>query len=531
MDYKKALKTIKSEELKGNNPIPDIFGFQHVDKLFQNNFEEKLNKYFDLIINNKKIKNLLRIDVPKGNYTIRPMSRPHLEELIIYESIIDDLSTKVFSAHPDVCKCSYSVIKYKEKINRSISPWLMFDNKAREFYHNNYKSVVITDITGYYENINLEELRSRLFNFIDETDENKNIVKTLFELLRKWSNERISNYGLPQGPAGSSFLGDIFLDHVDRKMEKYEGYFRYMDDIKIFCKSELETKIALKDLIIALRDLKLNINAKKTDILHNEKIEKIFDPHHELMTFTDKIIESKKEKLIEEIAVPSLLMLFEESFTDTPFEKRYLNFSLFRLGVLYNSNINFNYEEIIEKIIINFAKRPHHTGIFCDFLSNFDTRIDIFKNIMDFLKSNENIYEWQEMKLLQCLLRFRIDQNIIDNEFFINQSKNKNNHTIVNCFYLILTGKYGNNRDRDLLIELYNEKEDDYYKMALILSLQELGSASRNDFYNRLNKNEQENIKDFIKYVKSLKNPIYFLKVEKQKIETYKEFEPSMHES
>ena len=118
-------------------------------------------------------------------------------------------------------------------------------------------------------------------------------------MLRKWSLDRIENFGLPQGPPASSFLGDIFLDHVDRKMEKYEGYFRYMDDIKIFCKNEIEAKIALKDLIIFLRELKLNINAKKTDILHGEEIEhKLFDPHHELMTIIDKTLDSGNQTLI-----------------------------------------------------------------------------------------------------------------------------------------------------------------------------------------------------------------------------------------
>ncbi len=120
------------------------------------------------------------------------------------------------------------------------------------------------------------------------------MVNALTNMLRKWSEERIKDYSLPQGPPASSFLGDIYLDHVDRKMDKYEGYFRYMDDIKIFCKTELDAKKALKDLIIALRELKLNINAKKTDILIGEDIaNKLFDPHHQLMKIIEDIISKK----------------------------------------------------------------------------------------------------------------------------------------------------------------------------------------------------------------------------------------------
>jgi len=37
-------------------------------------------------------------------------------------------------------------------------------------------------------------------------------------------------------------------------------------------------------------------------------------------------------------------------------------------------------------------------------------------------------------------------------------------------------------------------------------------------------------IKQFIDYVKSLKNPIYYLTTEKPKIETYEEFEGPIYE-
>ncbi len=175
-------------------------------------------------------------------------------------------------------------------------------------------------------------------------------------------------------------------------------------------------------------------------------------------------------------------------------------------------------------------EKPHHTGIFCDFISNFNRRIDIFNKILDFIKSADSIYDWQTMKLLQCLLRFDIDSKLIDNNYFVQMTENKNNHTLVRCYYLLLSGKYGNNRDRDLLLELYNEREDDYFKISLILAVQELGEASRNTFYNRI-KNDSELIANFISYVRSLKKPLYYLNIEKPKIDTYKEYEPDSYGS
>ncbi len=92
LNFIDALRKLKKEDLRGTNPVPDILGFQHVSKLYENNLDQKMNEYFESILKNTNIRGLLKIDVPKANFTIRPMSRPHLEEWLIYESISDALS-------------------------------------------------------------------------------------------------------------------------------------------------------------------------------------------------------------------------------------------------------------------------------------------------------------------------------------------------------------------------------------------------------------------------------------------------------
>ena len=350
--------------------------------------------------------------------------------------------------------------------------------------------------------------------------------------LRKWSDERISGYGLPQGPPASSFLADIYLDYIDRKMEKYEGYFRYMDDIRIFCEKEIDAKVALKDLTIALRGLKLNINAKKTSILKSKEIEKIFDPHKLLLNMVEDLIKSKKREVIQEIVIPALIKLFEDAFSDDPFEKTHLNFALYRLCMLYNSRFYFDTGEIIRIIMENFISKPHHTGLFCNFLSMFPNNKELLEFLISFLKSDENIYEWQELKALQTLLKFNVEVDRTEIDFFINSAQNSNKHYAVRTFYFLLAGKYGNNRDRDLIVDYYNNLSEIYTKMGVILAVQELGPASRNDFYSRIKRTEaNDEISQFIDYVKSLSKYIYFLTTEMPKIEIYEEFEKSFYGS
>lgn len=534
LDFETALKNIVVEELRGNNPVPDILGFlnlKHLDPNFFSRLETLLRDYKE----NKKIPEaLLKIDVPKANFTIRPMARPITGCWLIYEAIVDCLSKRILGKDKRICKRSLSILNFNPqnlKRRKRTDAWLKYDEISREFfYKKEYRYAVITDITGYYENINLEELRRRIIDYLGVDDNGEILTKVLFTLLRKWSDERVYGYGLPQGPPASQFLADIFLDYVDRRIEKYDGYLRYMDDIRIFCKKKIDAKIALKDLIISLRDLKLNINAKKTDILSGEYIgEKLFDPYKLQLNGIETIIKSGNKKMIDEIVLPLLLNLVERAFSDDIFENTHLNFALYRLSILYNSGINFDKTKLIKNIQENFVSKPHHSGLFCNFLSLFPNDKLILKFLISFLKSKDNIYEWQELKVLQTLLRFnfKANQSVVD--FFLNSARNSNKHFAIRAFYFLLAGKHGSNRDRNLIIDNYDTLPEIYTKMAVILSVQQLRTC--NDFYSRIKRSENNgDINQFIEYVKSLKGPVYFLNTERPKIESYKELEIPFYE-
>lgn len=528
-DYKQAIKRIRTEELKGNNPIPDILSFRHLKPLYEEKIPEILDGLFDdYELARKNPESLLRIDVPKPNFTIRPMSRPENKDWFLYEAIVDIIAKQILDNGEHICKRSFSFLNFVQTEGKN--NWIRFDDKCRELYTSGYKYVVAADLTGYYENISLSELRRRIFNYLDDSDENNKSVNVLFRLLNKWSDERVSGYGLPQGPPASAFLADIYLDYVDRQMEKYENYYRYMDDIRIFCRTEIEAKKALKDLIISLRGIKLNINAKKTRILSGKDIEtRLFDPLKPSLNLIEAILKGKNKEQINAI-IPSLVKIFESSFLDDPFEKSHLNFSLYRLGVLQSSDIKIDTNKIIVLIEDNFIAKPHHTGLFCFFLTLFPADKNIFDFLISFLRSEHNIYEWQEIKVLQSLLRFKVKPSSQQINFFIEAAKNSNKHYAARAFYLLLVGRHGTNRDRELIVDSYSNDLSLYIKIAIILAVQELSQASRGDFYSRVkrNDNDSELIK-FVDYVKSLKHPLYYLDVEKPKIEGLEEREPLLY--
>ncbi len=528
-DYKQAIKRIHQEELKGNNPIPDILSFLHLKPLYEGKLFEILNTLFnDYASGTRNPDPLLRIDVPKPNFTIRPMSRPENKDWFLYEAIVDFIANQIMGNSELACKRSFSFLNFKQG-TKGNNNWIKFDDKCREIYTSGYNHVVAADLTGYYENISLAELKKRIFNYLPDVDENNKIVGVLIKLLNTWSDERVSGYGLPQGPPASSFLADIYLDYVDRQMEKYKNYYRYMDDFKIFCQTEIEAKKALKDLIIALRMIKLNINAKKTRIISGKDIDKgLFDPLKPSLNVIEAILKGKNKEQINTIIPAALIKIFESSFLDDPFEKTHLNFSLYRLGVLQSSDIKIDTNKVITLIRDNFVAKPHHTGLFCFFLTLFPANKDIFDFLILFLQSEHNIYEWQEIKVLQSLLRFKVTPDSQQINFLIASAKDLNKHDATRAFYLLLVGKHGTNRDRDVIVDIYSNNLNLYIKTAIILAVQELGQPSRNDFYSRVKRNDNTSeIIKFIDYVKGLKSPLYYLDVEKPKLEGIEEGEPS----
>lgn len=535
LNFHTALQRMVSEELRGNNPIPDPLGFLHLKYLWGSEFSSELEKLLEgYEKESDNVNPLFKIDVPKANFAIRPMSRPETKDWLIYEAIIDYLSKKILRIE-DVCKRSFSILGFKTNGIKRTEAWLKFDEKCRNLYGSGYKHAVVSDLTGYYENVNLEELRKRIINYLEEDGNDQKLTNVLTNLLRKWSDERIKGHGLPQGPPASSFLADIYLDYIDRKMEKYEGYFRYMDDIRIFCERKIEAKVALKDLIIALREIKLNINAKKTDILTDKKIEeRLFDPQKSLLNIIESEIKTKDRRRIQEI-IFALLKLFEDAFSNDPFEKTHLNFALYRLSVLHTSGFEFDTTKVIKIIEKNFISNPHHTGLFCNFLTLFPRNKGIIRFLISFLRSEDNIYEWQELKMLQAILKFEVASSAIDREnidFFINAARDSNKHYAVRAFYFLCGGKYGSNRDRELIVDCYRHLLHVYTKIAVILAVQELGNASRNDFYSQVKRNDtNKDIVQFVDYVRTLSNPIYYLTKERPKIETYEDFEILPYES
>jgi hypothetical protein len=510
-----SIEKILKEDKNNNNPIPDPLRFAYLYP-----YKKEVTDEIGKILKNDSYQagEIYRIDVPKENYTIRPMARPNVIDWVLYQYIIESIKPYITDK---ISLRSYSILNFKNP-KKKVDPWKRFENESLNFYKKEYTYCVCTDISGYFENIHLQELRSKILNYIPGSDTKvQDMVNILFsKILYRWSMGRLKDFGLPQGPQASSFLGDIYLDNIDRSMESFEGYMRYMDDIRIFCKTKIEARVALIKLIKELRKYKLNINSKKTRIYEGVEVVSIFDKEREYLNLIQDIFESKDRAKIKTI-LPLVVAILREAFCkDHRFSTRHIRFCLFRLSMAKNSGIEYNYDSIIHLIIKNFIDKPHLSDLFCGFLVQFpDLKVKEF--FLSFISSEENIYEWQELYVLRSILEIfdSFDEDIID--LFIRKFKDKNNHWAVRSLYALLVGKYGDNTRREQIKDGFFEENNDELKKNIILAVQELGSASRNDFY--ANCKDEINPIFFVKYVKSLKNNMYFWPYEKIKIDEFKQ--------
>ena len=179
-------------------------------------------------------------NIPKSNFTIRYGLESGLPDRVLYHSLVAELAPYFDPMIPWFVfshRCDPHRSDGRYLFRRSIPSWQDFVGTVRtEVKFDKY--LLSTDVTNYFENINLEELKS-IFSFllpnIDADPGTKVVIRTkiatLFSCLESWCYQ--PGRGLPQNRDASSFLANVYMNSVDSKMQQLGWrYFRYMDDIK-----------------------------------------------------------------------------------------------------------------------------------------------------------------------------------------------------------------------------------------------------------------------------------------------------------
>jgi RNA-directed DNA polymerase len=197
-----------------------------------------------------------RHDIEKPNGGTRPLSIPNVQDRFVGQlllGVLQPLFDPWFSAH-----------SYGFRPGRSAHQAVQV---AQAYAKAGYTWVVDMDITQFFDRVNHDILMGRL----GRTLKDKRMMRIIGAFLRAGvimpDGLRVgSEEGTPQGGPLSPLLANVYLDTLDRELEKRGLRFvRYADDCNIYVRSEAAAKRVLEGLTQWIaRHLRLEVSPTKS---------------------------------------------------------------------------------------------------------------------------------------------------------------------------------------------------------------------------------------------------------------------------
>ena len=221
-------------------------------------------------------KNVLQIidEITTGIFTPEPLKKIEIDKPnsaekrpIALSAIKDKLIQRVlYKSINDYFDNEFSDKSYAYRAGKST---LKAINRVTQFLNEKYHVVVKTDIDNFFESID----HDILLQILDFQIADKRIIRliSLFIQTGGFSTYNYSDHdqGVHQGDILSPLLSNIYLDTMDKYLQKHEVLFvRYADDFVMLFKKEEEAKERLEKLKKYLESLHLTLEESKTYTAH-----------------------------------------------------------------------------------------------------------------------------------------------------------------------------------------------------------------------------------------------------------------------
>jgi group II intron reverse transcriptase/maturase len=196
-----------------------------------------------------------RVEIPKPSGGTRMLGIPTVQDRFIQQLLLQTL-TPIFEP-------LFSEHSYGFRPGRSAHDAV---NAAQRYAQQGKDWVVDIDITKFFDHVNHDILMGR----IGQTIRDKRVLKLMGRYLRRGAMRdglvEASVEGTPQGGPLSPLLANIYLDALDKELERRgHAFCRYADDCNIYVGSQLaaeRTLASLQDWIE--KHLRLKVNTVKS---------------------------------------------------------------------------------------------------------------------------------------------------------------------------------------------------------------------------------------------------------------------------
>ena len=245
---------------KTNNGAPGIDGltFEAIEEAGLDDF---LLKIRDELVSGMYIPmSNRRKEIPKGEGKVRVLAIPAIRDRVV-QGALKLILEPIFEA--DFQEGSYG---YRPKRSAYAAV-----NRVSEAVINGKTKVIDIDLEAYFDNVEHQILLRKVAQRVDDDK-----VMWLLKLILKANGKR----GISQGSVISPLLANIYLNEVDKMLEKAKKitsrgkytnieYARFADDLVICVNDNYKwlTAAAYKRLISELAKLKVKVNKDKTRIV------------------------------------------------------------------------------------------------------------------------------------------------------------------------------------------------------------------------------------------------------------------------
>lgn len=195
-------------------------------------------------------------DIPKGTGGTRTLGIPTVLDRTIQQAI-----NQVIGPIFDI---GFSESSYGFRPNRSAHDAV---RKAQEHINAGKKWVVDIDLKSFFDQVNHDRLMTMLGRKVRDKVLLALIAKYLKAPMQKADGSKESRRaGTPQGGPLSPLLANIYLDPLDKELEKRGlSFVRYADDLAIFVSSPRSAKRILESLVKWLKkEFGLEVNLEKS---------------------------------------------------------------------------------------------------------------------------------------------------------------------------------------------------------------------------------------------------------------------------
>ena len=227
-----------------------------------------------------------KIYFPKKSGGLRPYSLLTVEDQIVYQAMMNIVAEQLT---PRVRDKHFSQVFSHIYAGKS-SPWFYrkwqngyfeMNRAARKVFGEGFIYTASFDLTAFYDSVDHQVLRHFLIELGCDIDFNRLLLTCLVQWTATQRKMRIYHgHGIPQGPLSSGLLAEVILQHFDsgRTIHDAVRYLRYVDDIRLFAKTEGDLRRAVAELDYLSKEVGLFPQAAKI------AIRKVNDIDEELKT-------------------------------------------------------------------------------------------------------------------------------------------------------------------------------------------------------------------------------------------------------